>query len=165
LTVITEEIEHIDAQIFRYFYSHSNDEQKICLLELQENFNNIDAAFDLFQNAFEDFVPHINLMSEVHQIAHIPRMRSKLVDHKKTFNLLVEKLLSSSFAVYVTEEQKKLVQDYIRLKNLYSNTEYLEAEIKMLNEVLTEYLAILSSSYFKVKKNFLDFKAEILVLN
>ena len=61
---------------------------------------------------------------------------------------MVKKLLSSSFPVYVTEEQKKLVQDYIRLKNLYFNkTEYLEAEKKILNEVLAEYLAILSSSY------------------
>ena len=166
LTLITEEIEHIDAQIFRYFYLKSNDEQKNRLLELQENFNNIDAEFDMFQKAFEDFVPHINFMSEVHQIAHIPKLRSNLLDHEKTFKLVVEKLLSSSFAVYVTEEQKKLLQDYIRLKNLYFNkTEYLEAEVKMLNEVLSAYQAILNSAYFKVKKNFLDFKAEILVQN
>lgn len=163
LAFVNEKIEQNDVHIFRYLYNKANDEQKIRLLEMQENFISSDAEFDEFQKAFEDFVPHIHFMSEVHQIAAIPRMRSNLLDHEKTFKLVVERLLTSSFGIYITEEQKKLLQDYIRLKNLYFNkTEYLEAEVKMLNEVLAAYQAILSSGYFKIKKKFLDFEAEIL---
>lgn len=163
LALVTEKIEQNDIQIFRYLYNRANDGQKARLVAMQENFNGVDAEFDDFQKAFEDFVPHIHFMSEVHQIAHIPRMRSNLLEYEKTFKIVVEKLLSSSFTEYLTEEQKKLFQDYIRLKNLYFNkTEYLEAEIKMLNEVLAEYQAILNSGYFKIKKKFLDFEADIL---
>lgn len=166
LAFVNEQIDNNDVQIFRYFYMQANDEQKKYLIENQENFNNVDAEFDEFQKAFEDFVPHIHFMTEVHQIAAIPKMRSNLLDQEKTFKPVVEKLMVSSFGEYATEEQKKILQDYVRLKNLYFNkTEYLEAEVKTLNETLSAYQDILSFGYFKIKKKFLDFEAEILSRN
>lgn len=166
LAFVNEEIDNNDVQIFRYFYKQANAEQKERLIENQEKFNNVDAEFDEFQQAFEEFVPHINFMSEVHQIADIPKMRSNLLEQEKAFKPVVEQLLVSSFVAYVTEEQKKILQDYIRLQSIYFNkTEYLEAEIKTLNEALSAYQEILSFGYFKMKKKFLDFEAEIISRN
>lgn len=166
LNFVHKKIEENDFEIFQFCYSKSNDDQKKRYIELQGEFNKTDEEFDLFQKAFEDFLPHIQFMSENHQIEAIPKLRAKLLENEKSFKMNVEKLFSSSFGNYMTGEHKKLLQDYVRLPNLYFNLgEYLNHEVNMLNEVLGAYQQILSLGYFKIKKNFLDFKSEVIEQN
>lgn len=164
IAAVNNDIENFDKEIFTYLYAKSDSDQKEKLFKFQNNFNTADVEFDKYFEAYNKFVPYLDFMSKTLQFDEIRKHRAKLLEEEKNFKNEIAKLTSSSnLSPYISKDEFTIFNNYLSANNIYfNNDEYLETEIGDLNTVLITYQQALSQSYFKIKKEFLDFKADIL---
>ncbi len=173
-TIMDQRLEEVDAEIvkndekiYRFTYSRATPEEKIQLSEMQQKFNDADLEFDEFANDFQNFIPFVDFMSQTLQFDEIVKHRSKLLTAEKDFKTRIGKLLTdSSLSKNIPEIDRTVLEQYRDADLLYFNKDhYIGSDVEQLNSALGAYQNSLSKSYFKQKKQFLDFMAEIQFRN
>lgn len=166
IILVDDEIKKNDDEIFKLVYQMASIEEKIKFSELVENFNHADKEFDVYFNAFNEFLPYIDFMSMRMEIEDILRNRNILLTKEKVFKDKIKEFLSSVFGKYILAEDKQNLLDYVEADYLYfENKKYINWDINALDKALGKYQETLSSSYFKMKKELLILMSEIIYKN
>lgn len=163
MAIIDDEIKKNDDQIFKFIYQNANTEQKLKFSELVENFTKADKEFDDYFNAFQAFVPYLDFMSQRLEISDIMRNRNILLTKENIFKGKIKELSASHFGKYMQPEDKQILDEYVDADHLYfEHNTYNNDEIERLNAALGKYQEVLSTGYFKMKKEVLILMEEIL---
>lgn len=163
MVVIDDEIKKNDDQIFKFIYQNATTEQKLKFSDLVENFTKADKQFDDYFNAFQAFVPYLDFMSQRMEISDIMRNRNILLPKENIFKGKIKELIASHFGKYMQIEDKQILDEYVDADHLYfEHNTYNNNEIERLNAALGKYQEVLSSGYFKMKKEVLNLMEEIL---
>ncbi|GGP01858.1 hypothetical protein GCM10010992_03920 [Cloacibacterium rupense] len=161
--IIDNEIKKNDDQIFKFIYQNATTEQKLKFSDLVENFTKADKEFDDYFNAFQAFVPYLDFMSQRMEISDIMRNRNILLPKENIFKGKIKELITSHFGKYMQIEDKQILDEYVDADHLYfEHNTYNNNEIERLNTALGKYQEVLSSGYFKMKKEVLNLMEEIL---
>ena len=160
---VDQKIKDNDDAILKYLLHKASHEQKEKFSELANRFTQTDKDFDEYYNAFQEFVPYINFMSQRLDFETIMRNRNIMVSKEKIFKKKVTELLSSTFAMYMEEEDQEVLSEYVDADFIYfENNKYNDSEIQILDKALGKYQETMSKSYFKLKKEVLNLMKEIL---
>ena len=166
MSFVDEEIKKNDNKIYQTIYQKATEEEKIKFSEMAENFFKADKDFDEYFNAFQNFVPYLEFMSQRLDFETISKNRYTLLTKEKVFKEKIKELLSSNFEKYMQIEDKKIMNDYVDAVYMYfEHNKYNNDEITALDGALNKYKEALSGSYFKMKKELLNYMAEILEKN
>lgn len=163
MVVIDNEIKKNDDKIFKFTYQNATTEQKLKFSDLVENFTKADKEFDDYFNAFQAFVPYLDFMSQRMEISDIMRNRNILLPKENIFKGKIKELIASHFGKYMQTDDKQILDEYVDADHLYfEHNTYNNDEIERLNAALGKYQEVLSSGYFKMKKEVLNLMEEIL---
>lgn len=163
LEVLNAEIEENDLNFLIFLDSESNAEIKIILNEKLKNYVKTDISFQKYSVAFQDFLPYISFMSITMPFEEIRKNRFKLIEHEKDFKIILSEFLyESEFKSSINNDDSAIIQTYIDSDNKYFEFErYIDSEVNMLSTVFEKFTEILSKHSFNIKKDLLEYEADL----
>lgn len=166
INVVDGEIKKNDDLIFKVTYQKANTEEKIKFSEMVEKFVNADKEFDIYFDAFHEFIPYTNFMYQRMEVEDIMRNRNIMLTKENIFKAKIKELLNSVFGSYMLTEDQQILKEYIDADFLYfEHNSYNNSDFNALETALGKYKEGLNNAYFKIKKELLNLMAEILEKN
>ena len=162
---LEERIAQNDVTIFNYFRLLAKQEhQEAILIGKYRNFFAFDQSFDIsfeYHNKLMDATQFMQVVTPIEQIK--PKLLKMYELEKAVKKEIKEMLESSSYAKVLTAEIRASFEAYLKEDYLYFSTDkYIDSELEIFYEAITNYRYMLSRGYFIVKKDLLDFQVQLM---
>lgn len=165
LTQIKEEIFINDKKIFSFFLDAAKRKDKTEeFTKLYARFTNIDKDFD---NKFDTYIKMINNTAFLYETTPFTIIEKNLVTLKvieKEFKIQIQDVLGNdNYSDALSPEMQDNFSKYAAEDLVYFiGQEYHESKLEILFKAIHDYNDVLSKSFFKAKKEFLDFKSTLV---
>ncbi|MEL1254488.1 M48 family metalloprotease [Flavobacterium sp. DGU38] len=165
LKKIKKEIEENDNQIYFYFLTLANNQNK--REELKKHYSELFTMDKEFDTKIDFFVKMINVSEFMHQVNTYEVIERNMILLKKEenkFKAQVEKMLNSNiYNTVITEDIRESFTKYLSEDWKYFNkNEYLNEVLDVLSKAMSNYQIVLSKSFFQKKKDLLEFQIQLL---
>lgn len=164
LEEINLELEKNDLQFLQYFYSNTKTQRKT------DDFNSFYQSLILSDKAFEKRKEIYDKMVEqtafIQEVTPFDVINSRLLLLRETeikFRSEIKSILNNEFFQSDLEEEiRGTFEHFLEEDRIYfSHETYHDNNLHILFKNMELYLSIISKNYFRVKKDFLDFLAEV----
>ncbi|MBB4805414.1 Zn-dependent protease with chaperone function [Chryseobacterium defluvii] len=150
-----------DRQIFLYFYSNADTQNKTVLADKYRKFAIIDREYDEFHGSINEFIKHIQFMTTQLPFDQIRKYRAVLLNQEKPFKKKLNEFLEiSSYKDLLTEQHQNVLKQFIDSEYIYFNNDhYIQKEVNAVFTLVNEYQTILNKIYLDFKEELLNFQA------
>lgn len=165
LKEIKEEILENDIRIYSLFLELANSQGKGGELK-----NKYDSFFDLDKNydeKFEYYMKMLKVSDFMHHVATFDAIEKNMLllkEEERQFKIQIEKMLESNvYREAITIEMRVSFNKYLSEEWVYFNgNQYLDEVLELLSKSMIDYQDVLSKTFFKTKKELLEYKAQLL---
>ncbi|WP_166925742.1 M48 family metallopeptidase [Flavobacterium poyangense] len=165
LKEIKEEILENDIRIYSLFSELAASQNKGEELKKKyECFFDLDRSYD---EKFDCYMKMLNASEFMHHVATFDSIEKNMMllkEEEKQFKIQIEKLLESDvYGDVITIEMRDSFNKYLSEEWVYFNSDhYLDEALELLSKSMIDYQDVLSKTFFKTKKDLLDYKAQLL---